>query len=82
MSRQAILPDKIPCWTQLHKDIVPKSVQAICRKTMENGRWASRDDAVFKVVDGIRIPDPVFCCSSVCHEYYQKSKQAASVVRH
>jgi hypothetical protein len=71
-----------PCWTQSHKDIVPNSVLALCKKEIEDGRWASRDDGNFKMVDGIRVPDPVICCNHLCHEMYMKSKPMMALSRH
>ena len=82
LARQSITRPKWTCWTQLHKDLVPKSVAALCRKTGEDGKWASRDDGVFKIVDGIRIPDPVFCCSALCHELFLKNRPMAALSRH
>lgn len=82
LRRQSVSTPQWTCFTQLHKDLIPKSVQALCRKTGENGKWASRDDGAFKTVDGIRVPDPQFCCSAICHEYYLKSKPMHSLSRH
>ncbi len=82
LARQSITRPKWTCWTQLHKDLVPKSVTALCRKSGEDGKWASRDDGSFKEVDGIRVPDPVFCCSALCHELYLKSKPMQALSRH
>jgi hypothetical protein len=82
LDRQSQSRPRWICFTQLHKDIIPKSVQALCKKTGDDGKWASRDDGVFKVVDGLRVPDPQFCCSAVCHEYYLKSKPMAALSRH
>jgi hypothetical protein len=82
MRRQSTRKPTWTCWTQLHKDIVPLSVQKLCRKTGEDGKWASRDDGRFREENGLRIPDPVFCCNAYCHEMYQKSKPMASLSRH
>jgi len=82
LARQQITKPRWTCWTQAHKDSVPKSVQAVCRKSGEDGKWASRDDGAFKIVDGIRVPESVFCCSAICHELYLKSKPMAALSRH
>lgn len=82
LSRQSVTRPNWTCWTQFHKELVPKSVTALCRKSGPDGKWASRDDGVFKEVDGIRVPDPVFCCSALCHELYLKSKPMQSLSRH
>ncbi len=82
MRRQSTNKPSWVCWSQLHKDIVPVSVQKLCRKTGEDGKWAFRDDGVFKTENGIRMPDPVFCCNTYCFEVFQKSKPLMSLSRH
>lgn len=82
LSRQSESKPRWTCWTQLHKDIVPKSVQSLCRKSGDDGKWASRDDGAFEMKNGIKVPSPVFCCSAICHEYYLKSKPMNSLSRH
>lgn len=85
LARQSTTRARWTCWTQLHRDdhsLVSASVARLCRKTGDDGKWASRDDGVFKIVDGIRIPDPVFCCSALCHEAYLKSKPLNALSRH
>jgi hypothetical protein len=87
MKRQTQNKPTWTCWTQLHKDLVKtieggKKVLEICKKGGEDGKWASRDDGVFKIVDGLRIPDPVFCCNSFCHSVYLRSKPMGSLSRH
>jgi hypothetical protein len=82
LARQNISKPRWTCWTQLHKELVPKSVATLCRKTGEDGKWASRDDGHFKMVEDIRVPDPVFCCSALCHELYLKSKPMQALSRH
>lgn len=90
LARSAESRPQWTCWSQLHKSdkrsdgspVVPRSILALCRKSGDNGRWASRDDGVFRVVNGIRIPDPVICCNATCHEMYQRSKQVTGLARH
>jgi hypothetical protein len=82
LKRQSASKPQWICWTQLHKDIVPVSVLRLCRKTGDEGRWAFRDDGVFKMVDGLRVPDPAFCCNTYCFEVYQKAKPMAALSRH
>jgi hypothetical protein len=82
LKRQSVSKPQWTCWTQLHKDIVPVSVMKLCRKTGDEGRWAFRDDGVFKMVDGLRVPDPAFCCNTYCFEVYQKAKPMAALSRH
>ncbi len=82
LERQSMRRPRWTCFTQLHKDIIPVSVQRQCLKGGEDGKWKFRDDGVFKVVDGIRVPDPVFCCSGVCAEYFHKTKQMMALSRH
>ena len=82
LKRQSISKPQWTCWTQLHKDVVPVSVQRLCRKTGDDGRWAFRDDGVWKLVDGLRVPDPAFCCNTYCFEVYQKAKPMAALSRH
>lgn len=87
MKRQTQNRPTWTCWTQLHRKLVEtldggKKVLEICKKGGEDGKWASRDDGVFKIVDGLRIPDPVFCCNSFCHSVYLRSKPMGSLSRH
>jgi hypothetical protein len=82
LKRQSVSKPQWTCWSQLHKDIVPVSVMKLCRKTGDEGRWAFRDDGVFRIVDGLRVPDPAFCCNTYCFEVYQKAKPMAALSRH
>jgi hypothetical protein len=82
MRRQTVSKPVQTCWTQFHKDIVPKSVQSICRKQIEDGKWAFRDDGVFRTEGGLKIPDPQFCCNHMCFAAYQQAKPMMALSRH
>jgi hypothetical protein len=82
LRRQSVSKPQWICWTQSHKDIVPMSVQKLCRKSGDDGKWAFRDDGVFETIEGLRVPRPAFCCNTYCFEAYQKSKPLSSLSRH
>lgn len=82
LQRSSLNRPQWTCWTQGHKDLVPASIRALCKKSGDDGRWASRDDGNFREENGIRVPDPVICCNASCHEMYQRSKQAGGLSRH
>lgn len=81
MRRQTVPRPTWTCWSQLHKELVPKSVMSICRRGGDDGKWAFRDDGVFEIRDGLRIPNPAFCCNSFCYAVYQKSQPLAALSR-
>jgi hypothetical protein len=85
MKRQA-QPAKIVCWTQEHKNDIPANfrAQAVkqCKKIIPDGRWVFRDDGVFTVKDGVRVPTPAVCCSPDCYRAYQARESRVAVGLH
>lgn len=79
--RQSIAPAILTCWSQEHKSLVPKSILAVCRKTIPDGRWVSRDDGAFIMQDGIKLFKPAVCCSVLCDTAYRQSRSVTALSR-
>jgi hypothetical protein len=83
LRRQSASKPQWTCFTQAHKDIAPQSVQKLCLKNGQDGKWAFRDDGCFRTTaEGIRIPEPVFCCNHLCFAFYQGHKPLMALSRH
>lgn len=71
VQRQSKLPIQWKCWTQAHKRQVPKSVVALCRGDIVDGRWLFKNDG-----DRDAQGNPIVVCSQLCFTVYSQDLQA------
>ncbi len=80
LSRQSRVPVIYKCWSQEHKELVPRNALAQCRHTLPDIGKAVFIDNGYKDKDGnIRT---ICCCSMLCYMAYQQSKPLAALSRH
>lgn len=78
--QREVAPVIWPCWTQSHKDIVPKRALAECRKQVPDGKWVFKDDGYRD--PETKMPAPIVCCSQLCYTAYQQSRPVGGLSRH
>lgn len=77
-ARERIPPKVYTCWSQQHALIVPKSVMALCKGQINDGKEAFRDDSA-KNDEGIITPIRV--CSYLCFRCYQDYSNQKKIER-